>query len=75
MIFRLRARLTLLILAILTATSVAATAQSAQRAVSTGPSDVPLTQAVPVDPRITVGTLPNGMRYYIRANKRPEGRA
>jgi zinc protease len=73
MMFRLRARLTLLVLAILTATSVAASAQ--QRAVSTGPNDVPLTQAVPVDPRITVGTLPNGLRYYIRANKRPEGRA
>ncbi len=48
---------------------------SAQRAVSTGAHDAPLTQPVPVDPRITVGTLPNGMRYYIRANARPAGRA
>jgi zinc protease len=47
----------------------------AQRAVSSGPHDVPLEQPVPVDPRITVGTLPNGMRYYIRKNARPAGRA
>ena len=35
----------------------------------------PLTVAVPVDPRITVGTLPNGLRYYIRRNTKPAGRA
>ena len=34
-----------------------------------------LNQVVPVDPLITVGTLPNGMRYYIRANGLPQGRA
>jgi len=48
---------------------------SAQRAVGTGPQNVPLTAPVPVDPRITVGTLPNGLRYYLRANKQPLGRA
>src|SRR5262245_20716886 len=47
----------------------------AQRAVSTGPHDAPLTQPVPVEPRITVGTLANGLRFYIRANKQPLGRA
>ncbi len=30
---------------------------------------------MPVDPNITVGTLDNGMRYYIRQNKKPENRA
>ncbi len=35
----------------------------------------PLDQKVPVDPRITIGTLPNGMRYYIRANQAPRNRA
>ena len=35
----------------------------------------PLAQTVPVDPRITVGTLPNGLRYYIRANRAPRNRA
>ena len=48
---------------------------NAQRAVSTGPQNAPLTAAVPVDPRITIGTLPNGLRYYLRANKQPLGRA
>ncbi len=28
-----------------------------------------------VDPALTVGTLPNGMRYYIKANKHPANRA
>lgn len=30
---------------------------------------------LPVDPDVTVGTLPNGVRYYIRENRRPEHRA
>ena len=34
-----------------------------------------LTDVVPVDPLITVGTLPNGFRYYIRVNRQPQGRA
>ncbi len=62
---RARARLILLTLAIAATTSVGA---SAQRTVTTGAQNVPLTAVVPVDPRITVGTLPNGLRYYIRTN-------
>src|SRR3954463_2788369 len=46
-----------------------------QTASVTGAADIPLTQAVPVDPRITTGILPNGLRYYIRANKAPQNRA
>ena len=34
-----------------------------------------LIQPLPVDPRVTIGTLDNGLRYYIRANRRPENRA
>ena len=34
-----------------------------------------LDQRVPVEPAITAGTLPNGLRYYIRANKQPLNRA
>ena len=33
--------------------------------------DAPL----PVDPKVKIGTLPNGIRYYIRKNVRPEKRA
>jgi len=36
---------------------------------------VPLDQPVPVDPRITIGYLSNGLRYYIRTNERPAARA
>ena len=34
-----------------------------------------LTQQMPVDPEVTLGTLPNGLRYYVRANARPARRA
>src|SRR5262245_50040495 len=30
---------------------------------------------LPTDSAVTVGTLPNGLRYYVRENKRPEKRA
>ena len=46
-----------------------------QTAVSTRAEDAPLDVVVPVDPQITTGTLPNGLRYYIRANRQPQGRA
>jgi zinc protease len=71
MSFRTRAQLMLFTLAVAAASSLTA----AQRAVTTGAHDAPLTQTVPVDPRITVGTLANGLRYYVRANKNPQGRA
>jgi len=45
-------------------------ASGQQEAILT-PPDAPL----PLDPRATVGTLDNGLRYYIRTNKRPENRA
>ena len=32
-------------------------------------------QILPIDPNIKTGTLPNGLRYFIRANKKPEKRA
>jgi zinc protease len=34
-----------------------------------------LTGSVPFDPEISIGKFANGMRYYIRANKKPEKRA
>ncbi|MEO7083599.1 MAG: insulinase family protein [Gemmatimonadaceae bacterium] len=30
---------------------------------------------LPVDPKVKIGTLPNGIRYYIRQNQKPEKRA
>ncbi|MBX6330937.1 MAG: insulinase family protein [Gemmatimonadaceae bacterium] len=36
---------------------------------------IPSTPAVPAhDPALTIGTLPNGMRYYLRVNKAPAHR-
>ena len=49
---------------------------SAQATLPQGPAlSAPLTQAVPVDARITIGYLPSGLRYYIRTNERPSQRA
>ena len=35
----------------------------------------PLSAKLPVDPKVRIGKLPNGLRYYIRQNTRPEKRA
>ena len=34
-----------------------------------------LSQPMPIDPAVVVGTLPNGLRYYVRANGKPARRA
>ena len=48
-----------------------------QPAKSAAPSAgaVSLATPLPRDPKVTIGTLPNGIRYYIRTNKKPEKRA
>ncbi len=72
MSFRERIRLTVLATAlVLTSTLAAAPFQG----VATSPQTAALNQAMPVDPAITIGRLPNGLRYYVRANPRPEKRA
>lgn len=39
-------------------------------------ADVPgLAAPIPSDPAVSSGILPNGMRYFIRTNRRPAGRA
>jgi zinc protease len=73
MTFHTRIRLVIASLAIAVAVSFAAAAQ--QPAVTTNVLEAPLSQPVPADPLITIGTLPNGVRYYVRANRQPEGRA
>ncbi len=49
---------------------VAPSSLKAQEPVFTSPDD-----PLPTDPKVTVGTLENGLRYYIRSNGRPENRA
>src|SRR5690348_6751751 len=34
-----------------------------------------LSQSMPIDPDVLVGTLPNGLRYYVRTNAKPANRA
>ena len=69
--------LKLLLLAIIVCVlCVAGARQQAARAlVQDGKQAAPLTQPMPVDPEITIGTFPNGLRYYIRTTKKPEKRA
>ena len=70
--FRSFVRLALLI----SATVAAGTLTAAQQpAIPLAVQSATLDQTVPVDPLITVGTLPNGLRYYIRENRQPQGRA
>ena len=38
-------------------------------------AQTPLDTRLPTDPKVRVGTLDNGIRYYIRQNSRPEKRA
>jgi len=47
---------------------------AAQAARAARPS-APAAAALPTDPAVIVGRLPNGIRYYVRRNARPEHRA
>ncbi len=72
MIVRTRVRLTLLASASVAALTIGGAQQpEIPEAVRTAT----LGQTVPIDPLITVGTLPNGLRYYVRANSQPQARA
>ena len=72
MITLTRTRMMLLIAAVVAAISFVGARQQA----ATIPTQATaLTQQMPVDPQITMGKFANGMRYYVRANKKPEKRA
>ena len=62
----------------LTTVIAGATCLSAAQSQPTAPvtfQTAALSQAIPVDPEITVGRFSNGLRYYVRANAKPEKRA
>ena len=67
-----RVRLILLSSAVIAAVGFAG---AQQPAIPVAVQRATLEQVVPVDPLITVGTLPNGFRYYIRENRQPQARA
>ncbi|NUR55353.1 MAG: insulinase family protein, partial [Acidobacteria bacterium] len=74
------ARLRVLFFTVLTTAAAALTLVSAQAPAGRDTSAesvaaYALSQPMPVDPDVTVGTLPNGLRYYVRANGRPAHRA
>jgi zinc protease len=62
-------------LALLVATAVASAAQAPPSNLhdtsAASVASYALTQQMPVDPDVLVGTLPNGLRYYVRANAKP----
>ena len=69
-----KSRMMLSAAAVVCATTLAV----AQRPSSTAPrtqTAAALTSAIPADPDIIQRQLPNGLRYYVRANRKPEHRA
>ena len=61
-----------------TTVAVGLTAQTVPPGQETSASSVltyGLSQQMPVDPEVVVGTLPNGLKYYVRANAKPAHRA
>ncbi|MBK9705538.1 MAG: insulinase family protein [Acidobacteria bacterium] len=72
MTIRNRTQLMFLTAAILVALCLVGVRQQAAMAQAQAPA---LAQQMPVDPQITMGKFANGLRYYIRANKKPEKRA
>ena len=57
------------------APAASAAAQTATVAQPDAAGEPALDQKIPVDPRITVGELSNGLRYWIRENREPRNRA
>ena len=64
-----------LVLPLAALTSVVGFAGAQQPAATINLQNAPLDLVIPVDPLITVGTLPNGLRYYVRENRLPQSRA
>jgi len=63
---------------LLAAVNTVALAQAPQPGRETSAASVAaygLSQQIPVDPEVVIGTLPNGLRYYVRPNAKPGKRA
>ena len=72
MTFRKKILVSLFVLVFLAAFSLAGVQEkAAQIQIQTASLD----QTLPVDSQITLGKFDNGLRYYIRVNKKPENRA
>ena len=71
---RLRAASGVLV-AVLLASTAFAQAPAGRDTSAASVAGYALTQQMPVDPEVAVGTLPNGLRYYVRPNAKPARRA
>jgi len=75
---RLRLAASCLVVALFAGAAPAALAQAPVTGRETTAASVasyPLSQQMPVDPEVLVGALPNGLRYYVRANGKPAHQA
>src|ERR1041384_5032138 len=78
MVLRVRAAILVALVGALTAARLVSSAAQEQPGRETSAASVAsysLSQQMPVDPEVAVGTLPNGLRYYVRPNGRPRRRA
>ena len=67
-------RFSLALVALLGALVVAPNAQVAAPQAPPIPPELALDRTLPVDPAVRTGRLPNGLRYFLRQNNRPEKR-
>jgi len=65
----------LALVAVLLASSASAQAPAGRETSAASVANYAVTQQMPVDPEVVVGTLPNGLRYYVRPNAKPARRA
>ena len=57
------------------ALTLVAPALAQQKPATAATASIALTTPLPTDPKVKIGTLPNGIHYYIRKNAKPEKRA
>jgi zinc protease len=74
MTIRRKAKILLLLSVVLASFSLVGAQQRAAQ-IAQDARTATLDQLLPVDPQITIGQLPNGLRYYMRTNKLPQNRA
>ncbi len=72
---RLVSRTCLLVLFLLPALASAQAIPPGRETSAESVAKYALSQQMPVDPEVVVGALPNGLRYYVRANAKPARRA
>jgi zinc protease len=75
MMLRRRLYLCLVLAGVVLTSPLLLAQQTAPAVVHGSPETAPLDSRIPADPAIRIGTLPNGLRYYVRRNIRPVNRA